>query len=395
MDTMPVIIRDLTDEEAVITMVDSNLQREHILPSEKAFAYKMKMEALSHQGKTSRQVGERWSVSQISEAGTDSERQIHRYIRLTHLIPDILKLVDEGKIALTPAVELSYLQPSEQEMLFSVMDSDEVTPSLSQARRLRRMSEAQTLTDDAVLQLLSEVKGNQVEYVKVPVDKLRSFFRPGHLREADDRDTCQGHGLLQQTLGAAAQRPGRPVKGDFTMKEIIKEIIEFDLDEGRMDYLDDMIDVFSKDGCEMVDILFDRFLKKYYADIDVSNERMTINLTDEEGHVLSFNLSPKARSIMCFTWSKEGSTALCATTEEVVSVTKTELQTMYEVMFTDYPDIVNVAQVQSMLKISRHLAYELIGDGYIPGMKIGNAYRIPKINVIRYALSAGNPQPAA
>ena len=178
MDAMPVIIRDLTDEEAVITMVDSNLQREHILPSEKAFAYKMKMEALSHQGKTSRQVGERWSVSQISEAGTDSERQIHRYIRLTHLIPDILKLVDEGKIALTPAVELSYLQPSEQEMLFSVMDSDEVTPSLSQARRLRRMSEEQILTDDAVLQLLSEVKGNQVEYVKVPVDKLRSFFRP-------------------------------------------------------------------------------------------------------------------------------------------------------------------------------------------------------------------------
>ena len=178
MDAMPVIVRDLTEEEAVITMVDSNLQREHILPSEKAFAYKMKMEALSHQGKTSRQVGERWSVSQISEAGTDSERQIHRYIRLTHLIPDILKLVDEGKIALTPAVELSYLQPSEQEMLFSVMDSDEVTPSLSQARRLRCMSEAQTLTDDAVLQLLSEVKGNQVEYVKVPVDKLRSFFRP-------------------------------------------------------------------------------------------------------------------------------------------------------------------------------------------------------------------------
>ena len=97
---------------------------------------------------------------------------------------------------------------------------------------------------------------------------------------------------------------------------------------------------------------------------------------------------------MCFTWSKEGSTALCATTEEVVSGTKTELQTMYEGMFTGYPDIVNVAQV-SMLKISRHLAYELIGDGYIPGMKIGNAYRIPKINVIRYALSAGNPQPAA
>ena len=178
MDTMPVIIRDLTDEEAVITMVDSNLQREHILPSEKAFAYKMKMEALKHQGRTLGQVGPKWSITEIAESTSDSERQIKRYIRLINLIPDILKLVDEGKIALTPAVELSYLQPSEQEMIFSVMDSDEVTPSLSQARRLRRMSEAQTLTDDAVLQLLSEVKGNQVEYVKVPVDKLRSFFRP-------------------------------------------------------------------------------------------------------------------------------------------------------------------------------------------------------------------------
>ena len=178
MDAMPVIVRDLTDEEAVITMVDSNLQREHILPSEKAFAYKMKYDALKHQG-TSSQLGTKLRTDELlAQNSSDSRNQIQRYIRLTHLIPDILKLVDEGKIALTPAVELSYLQPSEQEMLFSVMDSDEVTPSLSQARRLRRMSEAQTLTDDAVLQLLSEVKGNQVEYVKVPVDKLRSFFRP-------------------------------------------------------------------------------------------------------------------------------------------------------------------------------------------------------------------------
>ena len=178
MDAMPVIIRDLTDEEAVITMVDSNLQREHILPSEKAFAYKMKYDALKHQG-TSSQLGTKLRTDELlAQNSSDSRNQIQRYIRLTNLIPDILKLVDEGKIALTPAVELSYLQPSEQEMLFSVMDSDEVTPSLSQARRLRCMSEAQTLTDDAVLQLLSEVKGNQVEYVKVPVDKLRSFFRP-------------------------------------------------------------------------------------------------------------------------------------------------------------------------------------------------------------------------
>lgn len=179
MDTMPVIIRDLTDEEAVITMVDSNLQREHILPSEKAFAYKMKLEAMKHQGRrTSDQLGQKFSVEQIADDSPDSKTQIQRYIRLTNLIPEILQMVDDGKIALTPAVELSYLQPSEQETLFSIMDCDEVTPSLSQARRLRRMSEARTLTDDAVLQLLSEVKGNQVEYVKVPVDKLRSFFRP-------------------------------------------------------------------------------------------------------------------------------------------------------------------------------------------------------------------------
>ena len=176
MGTMPVIVRDLTDEEAVITMVDSNLQREHILPSEKAFAYKMKMEALRHQGRTSDQLGPKLTVEEIAKG--DSASQVKRYIRLTNLIPEILQMVDDGRIALTPAVELSYLQPSEQETLFSIMDCDEVTPSLSQAQRLRRMSEEQRFTDSAVMQLMSEVKGNQVEYVKVPVDKLRSFFRP-------------------------------------------------------------------------------------------------------------------------------------------------------------------------------------------------------------------------
>ena len=176
MDTMPVIVRKLTDEEAVITMVDSNLQREHILPSEKAFAYKMKMEALRHQGRTSDQLGPKLTVEEIAKG--DSASQVKRYIRLTNLIPEILQMVDDGRIALTPAVELSYLQSSEQETLFSIMDCDEVTPSLSQAQRLRRMSEEQRFTDSAVMQLMSEVKGNQVEYVKVPVDKLRSFFRP-------------------------------------------------------------------------------------------------------------------------------------------------------------------------------------------------------------------------
>lgn len=176
MDTMPVIIRPLSDEEAVITMVDSNLQREHILPSEKAFAYKMKMEALRHQGRTSDQLGPKLTVEEIAKG--DSASQVKRYIRLTNLIPEILQMVDDGRIALTPAVELSYLQPSEQETLFSIMDCDEVTPSLSQAQRLRRMSEEQRFTDSAVMQLMSEVKGNQVEYVKVPVDSLRSYFRP-------------------------------------------------------------------------------------------------------------------------------------------------------------------------------------------------------------------------
>lgn len=178
MDTMPVIVRRLTDEEAVITMVDSNLQREHILPSEKAFSYKMKLDALKHQGKTSAQVAQKLSVEIVGEAAGESKDQVRRYIRLTNLIPEILQRVDDGKIALTPAVELSYLQPPEQETLFSIMDCDEVTPSLSQAQRLRRMSEEQRFTDSAVMQLMSEVKGNQVEYVKVPVDKLRSYFRP-------------------------------------------------------------------------------------------------------------------------------------------------------------------------------------------------------------------------
>ena len=178
METMPVIIRNLTDEEAVITMVDSNLQREHILPSEKAFAYKMKLEAIKHQGKASTQLAQKLSVELVGDAAGESKDQVRRYIRLTELIPDILQMVDDGKIALTPAVELSYLQDFEQEALFSIMDCDEVTPSLSQAQRLRRMSEDQTFTDRTAMQVLSEVKGNQKEYVKVPVDSLRSYFRP-------------------------------------------------------------------------------------------------------------------------------------------------------------------------------------------------------------------------
>ena len=210
MDTMPVIVRRLTDEEAVITMVDSNLQREHILPSEKAFAYKMKLDALKHQGKTSAQVAQKLSVEIVGEAAGESKDQVRRYIRLTNLIPEILQMVDDGKIALTPAVELSYLQPPEQETLFSIMDCDEVTPSLSQAQRLRRMSEEQTLTDDAVLQLLSEVKGNQVEYVKVPVDKLRSFFRPDTSMKQMTETLVKAMDFYNKHL--ARQRKGRDAR---------------------------------------------------------------------------------------------------------------------------------------------------------------------------------------
>ncbi|HCU32361.1 MAG TPA: chromosome partitioning protein ParB [Ruminococcaceae bacterium] len=176
MSTMPVIVRNLTDEEAIITMVDSNLQREHILPSEKAFAYKMKYDALKHQG-TSSQLGTKLRTDQLlAQNSGDSRNQIQRYMRLTNLIPDILKLVDEGRIALTPAVELSYLNNHEQEVLHEIMSCDELTPSLSQAQRLRKLSEDYTLTDSGISQIMSEIKGNQKEYVRVPAESIRKFF---------------------------------------------------------------------------------------------------------------------------------------------------------------------------------------------------------------------------
>lgn len=184
MSTMPVIVRNLTDEEAIITMVDSNLQREHILPSEKAFAYKMKYDALKRSPgrpvKNSCQVGANYRTDQeIANDASDSARQIQRYIRLTNLIPDILKLVDDGRIALTPAVELSYLNSHEQAVLYETMSCDEITPSLSQAQRLRKLSEDYTLTDGGIAQIMSEIKGNQKEYLKIEAAPLRRYFPPG------------------------------------------------------------------------------------------------------------------------------------------------------------------------------------------------------------------------
>ena len=174
-EMVPALIYALDRDAAAVALVDSNLHREKILPSEKAFAYKLKMDALSHQG-TSRQLGEKWSVSQLSEAGTDSERQIHRYIRLTELIPQILSMLDAGKIALTPAVELSYLNEQEQRDLLETMESEDCTPSLSQAVQLKKLSQSGELNMDKIFEILREPKANQQEKISFRVDDLRKFF---------------------------------------------------------------------------------------------------------------------------------------------------------------------------------------------------------------------------
>ena len=174
-EMVPALIYALDRDAAAVALVDSNLHREKILPSEKAFAYKLKMDALSHQG-ASRQLGEKWSVSQLSEAGTDSERQIHRYIRLTELIPQILSMVDAGRIALTPAVELSYLTGQEQQDLLETMESEDCTPSLSQAVQMKKLSQSGELTMDRIFEILREPKANQQEKISFRVDDLRKFF---------------------------------------------------------------------------------------------------------------------------------------------------------------------------------------------------------------------------
>ena len=172
-ETLRCDVVELDRDAAVIRMVDSNCQRSKILPSEKAHAYRMKMEALDHQGKTCGQVGHK-SRDEISQ--TESGRQVQRYIRLTYLIPEILEMVDNGKIALSPAVELSYLTQREQSDLLELMELEERTPSLSQANRMRKLSDSGELDEDSLFEILSEEKGNQAEYVKVPTEQLRSYF---------------------------------------------------------------------------------------------------------------------------------------------------------------------------------------------------------------------------
>lgn len=182
LEEMPVIIRDLDDDQAVLVMVDSNIQRESILPSERAFAYKMKMEALKHQGTrndlTSPQLGTKYSRAddRIAEEAGTSRNQVQRFIRLTELIPELLNMVDEKKMAFNPAVELSYLKPDEQTMLLDVMDAEQATPSLSQAQRLKKFSQEGKLTWESMSAIMSEEKKSEMDKVTFTSDKLRKYF---------------------------------------------------------------------------------------------------------------------------------------------------------------------------------------------------------------------------
>ena len=180
-ETMPVIIRDLDDDAATIIMVDSNLQREELLPSERAFAYKMKLESLKHQGArtdlTSSQVGTRLRADElIAQQSGESRNQIQRYIRLTELIPTLLDMVDERKIALNPAVELSYLKKEEQTLLLEAMDSEQATPSLSQAQRLKKFSQQKMLSLDVMRAVMSEEKKTDLDRVTLKNETLRKYF---------------------------------------------------------------------------------------------------------------------------------------------------------------------------------------------------------------------------
>ena len=177
MDKLPVLVREMNDDEAVILMVDSNIQRENLLPSEKAFAYKMKLEAMKHQGErsdsSSGQVGHK-SRDFISEG--ESGRTVQRYIRLTYLAKPLLDMVDEQKIAFSPAVELSYLTKQEQAELWDIIQSEACTPSLSQAVRMKKLSQSAALTPEAILDIMSEIKANQRERVRIDVSTIRKYF---------------------------------------------------------------------------------------------------------------------------------------------------------------------------------------------------------------------------
>ena len=188
---VPALIVSLDRDAAAIVLVDSNLHREHILPSEKAFAYKMKLEAMKHQGwrsdLTSDQLGGKLETADLvgSETG-DSKNQVRRYIRLTNLIPEILQYVDDGRISFTPAVELSYLNEQEQQDLLEQMELNDCTPSLSQACRFKKMSQEDGLTPESIAEIMSEEKANQREMFKVPMERIRQYVPNSNAKQAED-----------------------------------------------------------------------------------------------------------------------------------------------------------------------------------------------------------------
>lgn len=211
---IPAIVRELSRDEAVVEMVDSNLQREHILPSEKAYAYKMKMDAMKRQGQrtdlTSRPMGEKLlSVEAVAESAEESARQIHRYIRLTELIPELLTMVDEEKIAFRPAVELSYLTRDEQTDLLETIESEEATPSLAQAIRMKNLSKVGKLDMDTIFAIMTEQKPNQKEKIKIPMERLEQFFPRGMPQKQIEDTIVKALTLYQKHL-----KKKREDKGD-------------------------------------------------------------------------------------------------------------------------------------------------------------------------------------
>lgn len=198
-ETMPVIVREMSDDEAVIAMVDANLQRETILPSEKAFAYKMKLEAIKHQGVASAQVGQKLlSVEILADDAGESRNQIKRYIRLTYLIPELLSMVDENEIAFNPAVEISYLEQSEQRVLLDAMELNDCTPSHAQSIRLKKLSQEGVLDDQMIYAVMSEEKPNQQEQIKFKREDLKKYFPAGYTDEQMRRDIIKGLELLKR-----------------------------------------------------------------------------------------------------------------------------------------------------------------------------------------------------
>ena len=203
-EMIPAFIYSMDRSEAVVAMVDSNLHREKLLPSEKAFAYKMKMDAMKHQG-TSRQLGTKLrSDEEIAETAGESARQIQRYIRLTNLIPEILQMVDEGKIALTPAVELSYLDKDTQEIVLDAMEQEDCTPSYSQAVRIKKLYISNLLDEDTIYSIMAEEKANQREKISFHVNDIRDYFPRGYTASQMSREILQA--LEERRVRAIRER---------------------------------------------------------------------------------------------------------------------------------------------------------------------------------------------